>query len=226
MSDLLTSAAQAVSDVPDGATVLVSGFGLAGQPEELLRALLNQGATGLTVVCNNAGTGDSGLARLIAAGRVRKLVASYPRGPESQAFNRAYASGTLEYECVPQGTLVERLRAAGAGIGGFLTPTAFGTELARGKETRIIGGVGYVLEDPLPGDFALVAADRADGEGNLCYRKTTRNFGPVMCMAGNTVIAQVRETVPTGTLDPETIITPQIFVDRVVRATKDEEKTC
>ncbi|MEU6642679.1 3-oxoacid CoA-transferase subunit A [Saccharomonospora sp. NPDC046836] len=207
---------EAVADVPDGATVLVSGFGTSGQPIELIEALVRQGARGLTVVCNNSGTGDSGLGKLIRLGRVEKLIASYARGPQNQAFEEAYAQRRIAYECVPQGTLAERLRAAGAGLGGFLTPTGFGTELTEGKETRIIDGRGFVLEAPLPGDFALVGAHRADVLGNVTYRKAGRNFGPLMCMAGATAIVQVDEVVAAGGIDPECVVTPGIFVSRVV----------
>lgn len=220
------TAADAVADIPDGATVLVSGFGLAGQPVELLDALLAQGARDLTVVCNNSGSHDAGLARLIRLGRVRKLVASYPRGAESTAFETAFAEGRIDYECVPQGTLAERLRAAGAGLGGFLTPTGYGTELAEGKETRVIDGVGYVFEKPLRGDFALVKADAADRWGNLVYRKAARNFGPPMCMAAAVAIVQVERAAPFGSLDPEAIVTPGIFVQRVVQVERDERSVC
>ncbi|MFS8980910.1 3-oxoacid CoA-transferase subunit A [Cupriavidus necator] len=218
----MATASEAVADIHDGATILVSGFGISGQPLELLDALAEQGARELTVVCNNGGSGDSGLARLIRLGRVRKLVASYPRGAEATAFEDAFASGRLEFECVPQGTLAERLRAAGAGLGGFLTPTAYGTELAEGKEARVINGVGYVFESPLHGDFALVKADRADRWGNLVYRKAGRNFGPPMSMAARTTIVQVQERVGLGDLDPESVVTPGIFVQRVVRIADDE----
>ena len=205
-----------MADIPDGATILVSGFGLAGQPGALLDALYDQGASDLTVACNNSGSRDIGLARLIRAGRVRKLLASFPRGAESDAFEDAYAQGRIEYECVPQGTLAERLRAAGAGLGGFLTPTGYGTELAEGKETRVIDGMGYVFEPPLKGDYALVQAHVADRWGNLVYRKTARNFGPIMCMAARVAIVQVGSTAELGSLDPENIVTPGIFVQRVV----------
>lgn len=211
-----TSVDEAVADIPDGATILVSGFGLSGQPIELLDALARQGAKDLTVACNNSGSHDSGLARLIRLGRVRRLIASYPRGAESQAFERAYAAGELEYECVPQGTLAERLRAAGAGLGGFFTPTGYGTRLAQGKETRLIGGVGHVFESPLKADYALVKAYCADPCSNLLYRKAGRNFGPLMCMASTTAIVQVHALAALGELDPEHIVTPGIFVQRVV----------
>lgn len=215
VNKFVTIVEEAVADIHDGATVLVSGFGLAGQPIELLNALCEQGARDLTVVCNNSGSHDTGLARLIRLGRVRRLIASYPRGAESQAFDDAYASGRLEYQCVPQGTLAERLRAGGSGLGGFLTPTGYGTELAKGKETRIIDGKGYVFEAPLRGDFALVKAHAADRWGNLVYRKAGRNFGPVMCMAARRAIVQVAHARELGALDPESIVTPGIFVARV-----------
>ncbi len=210
------TAEKAVADIFDGATVLVSGFGLAGQPIELLNALAAQGARDLTVVCNNSGSGDEGLARLIRLGRVRRLIASFPRGAEAMAFEEAYARNALEYECVPQGTLAERLHAAGAGLGGFFTPTGYGTAVAEGKETRVIDGRGYVFEAPLHGDFALVKAQAADRWGNLVYRKAGRNFGPPMCTAARTAIVQVAHAVPLGGLDPEHIVTPSIFVQRVV----------
>jgi len=216
MNKIVASAAQAVADIPDGATVLVSGFGLSGQPVDLLDALAEQGARDLTVVCNNSGSGDAGLARLIRLGRVRKLIASYPRGAESQAFEDAYAAGRIDYECVPQGTLAERLRAAGAGLGGFFTPTGYGTLLAEGKETRLIDGVGHVYEKPIRADYALVKAYRADPFGNLVYRKAGRNFGPLMCMASATAIVQVHACVEVDALDPEQVVTPGIFVQRVL----------
>ncbi len=218
------SPADALADVQDGATVLVSGFGLAGQPIELLDALAEQGARDLTVVCNNSGSHDSGLARLIRLGRVRKLIASYPRGAESGAFESAYAKGLIAYECVPQGTLAERLRAGGAGLGGILTPTGYGTELAVGKETRVIDGKGYVFETPLRGDFALVKALAADRWGNLLYRKAGRNFGPPMCMAARTAVVQVSETRELGDMDPEAVVTPGIFVRRVVHIPVPEKQ--
>lgn len=206
----------AVADIPDGATLLVSGFGTAGQPIDLLEAVARQGARDLTVVCNNSGSGENGLALLIKLGRVRKLVASYPRGPESQVFEDMFRKGEIAFECVPQGTLAERLRAAGAGLGGFLTPTSYGTALADGKETRVIDGKGYVFELPLKGDFALVRADTADPWGNLIFRKTGRNFCPLMAMAATTTVVQVRRRAELGEIDPEQVITPGIFVQRVV----------
>lgn len=207
---------EAVADVQDGATVLVSGFGMAGMPVPLLDALIRQGAGDLTVVSNNAGNGDTGLAALLAAGRVRKVVCSFPRQSDSWVFDGLYRAGAVELEVVPQGTLAERLRAAGAGLGGFWCPTGVGTLLAEGKETREIDGRAYVLELPLRGDVALVGAHRADRAGNLVYRKTARNFGPVMATAATTVVAQVGEVVEAGALDPEAVVTPGIYVDRVV----------
>ncbi|OZI39472.1 3-oxoadipate CoA-transferase [Bordetella genomosp. 1] len=209
--------AEAVADVHDGATVLVGGFGGAGMPTELLHALIEQGARELTVVSNNAGNHETGLAALIKAGRVRKVICSFPKASHSWVFDALYREGRIELECVPQGTIAERLRAAGAGLGGFYTPTGYGTELAEGKETREIDGRHYVFERALPGDFALVKADLADRWGNLTYRMSARNFGPVMCMAARTAIVQVREQVALGALSPEAIVTPGIFVQRVTR---------
>jgi len=213
----ISSAAAALADVPDGATVMIGGFGNAGMPAELIDALIAQGAKNLTVVNNNAGNADAGLAALIGAGRVRKIICSFPRQTDSWHFDKAYRAGQLELELVPQGTLAERIRAAGAGIGAFYTPTAFGTRLAEGKETRRIGERDYVLEYPIRADFALIKADRADRWGNLSYRMTARNFGPIMAAAATCTVAQVRETVALGELDPETVVTPGIFVKRVVR---------
>lgn len=207
---------EAVAGVEDGSTVLVGGFGMAGMPVRLIDALIGQGATDLTVVSNNAGNGDTGLAALLAKGRVRKMICSFPRQSDSWVFDGLYRAGKIELEVVPQGTLAERMRAAGAGIGGFYSPTGVGTPLAEGKETREIDGRTYVLEHPLHGDVALIGAHRADRMGNLVYRKTARNFGPVMATAATTVIAQVSEVVEIGELDPEAVVTPAIFVDRVV----------
>jgi 3-oxoadipate CoA-transferase alpha subunit len=208
----------AVAGIADGSTVMVGGFATSGVPLELIDALLAQGARELTIVSNHAGNGDTGLAALIAAGRVRRIVCSYPRHKDSWVFDRLFKAGGIELELVPQGTLAERIRAAGAGIGAFYTPAAFGTELARGKETRVIDGRAHVLEYPLPADVALVRADRGDRWGNLVYRMAGRNFGPVMATAARLTVAQVREIVPLGALDPEAIVTPGIFVARVVRA--------
>jgi 3-oxoadipate CoA-transferase, alpha subunit len=207
---------EAVAGVEDGATVLVGGFGMAGMPVALIDALIRQGASDLTVVSNNAGNGDTGLAALLAQGRVRKMICSFPRQVDSWVFDGLYREGRIELELVPQGNLAERMRAAGAGIGAFFSPTGAGTPLAEGKESREIDGRTYVLEYPIRGDVALIGAHRADRMGNLVYRKTARNFGPVMASAARTTVAQVAEVVETGTLDPEAIVTPGIYVDRVV----------
>ena len=211
------SAEAALADVPDGATILIGGFGGAGMPVALIDALIAKGARELTIVNNNAGNGDTGLAALIAAKRVKKILCSFPRQSDSWHFDKAYRAGEIELELVPQGTLAERIRAAGAGIGAFYTPTAFGTDLAKGKETRRIGDRDYVLEYPIHADYAIIKADRADRWGNLAYRKTARNFAPIMAAAAKCTVVQVRETVDLGSLDPETIITPGIFVRRVVK---------
>ncbi|WP_393076468.1 3-oxoacid CoA-transferase subunit A [Streptomyces sp. LN704] len=210
---------EAVAGIEDGSTVLVGGFGMAGMPVDLIDALIRQGAKDLTVVSNNAGNGDTGLAALLAKGRVRKVVCSFPRQSDSYVFDGLYRAGKIELEVVPQGNLAERIRAAGAGIGAFFCPTGVGTPLAEGKETRVIDGRTYVLEYPIRGDVALIGAHRADRMGNLVYRKTARNFGPVMATAATTVVAQVREIVDTGMIDPETVVTPSIYVDRVVQET-------
>ncbi|MFF0496534.1 3-oxoacid CoA-transferase subunit A [Nocardia aobensis] len=206
----------AVAGIADGATVLIGGFGLAGMPFDLIDALIRHGATDLTIVSNNAGNGDVGVAALLAAGRVRKVICSFPRQSDSYVFDRLYRAGEVELEVVPQGTLAERMRAAGAGIGGFYCPTGVGTILAEGKETRTIDGRDHILEMPLRGDVALIGAHRADTLGNLVYRKTARNFGPVMATAATTTVVQVAEIVPAGTLDPEAIVTPGIYIDRIV----------
>ena len=206
----------AVAAIPDGASVMIGGFGVAGQPVELIEALVRSGARNLTVVNNNAGNGDEGLAALIAAGRVRRIICSFPRQRDSHHFDAKYRAGEIELELVPQGNLAERIRAGGAGIGGFFTPTGYGTLLAEGKETREIEGRHYVFELPLTADFALVKAHHADGMGNLTYRKTARNFGPVMATAARHTIVQVSQVVPTGAIDPEVVVTPGIFVDTVV----------
>ena len=211
------SAEAALADVPDGATVMIGGFGGAGMAVALIDALIAQGARNLTIVNNNAGNGDTGLAALIAARRVKKILCSFPRQSDSWHFDKAYRAGELELELVPQGTLAERIRAAGAGIGAFYTPTAFGTDLAKGKETRRIGERDYVLEYPIHADYALIKAERADRWGNLVYRKTARNFAPIMAAAAKCTVVQTRETVELGVLDPETVVTPGIFVQRVVK---------
>ncbi|MGJ7918502.1 3-oxoacid CoA-transferase subunit A [Massilia sp. LXY-6] len=207
----------AVADIQDGATIMIGGFGNAGMPSALIDALLAQGARELTIVNNNAGNGETGLAALIKAKRVRKIVCSFPRQADSHHFDALYRAGDIELELTPQGNLAERIRAAGAGIGGFFTPTGYGTLLAEGKETRLINGRNYVLESPIHADFALIKALRGDRWGNLVYRKTARNFGPIMAMAAKTTIAQVVDIVPLGELDPEVIVTPGIFVQRVVK---------
>jgi 3-oxoadipate CoA-transferase alpha subunit len=212
----VTSPAQAVAGIPDGATILIGGFGGAGQPAELIDALIGQGARDLTIVNNNAGNGETGLAALLKARRVRKVVCSFPRQADSHVFDALYRAGQVELELVPQGNLAERIRAAGAGIGAFFTPTGYGTELARGKETRRIDGRDYVLEYPIRADFALIKAQRGDRWGNLVYRKAARNFGPVMASAARCTVAQVAQIVELGALDPEVIVTPGIFVHRVV----------
>lgn len=217
INKIVPSLEAAVADIADGSTILIGGFGGAGMPSELMSALIAQGAKGLTVVNNNAGNADSGLAALIAAKQVRKIICSFPRQADSHHFDRAYRAGELELELVPQGTLAERIRAAGAGIGAFFTPTAHGTLLAEGKETRRIDDRDYVLEYPIHADYALIKADRGDRWGNLTYRMTARNFGPIMASAAKCTIAQVRETVELGALDPEAVVTPGIFVKRVVK---------
>jgi 3-oxoadipate CoA-transferase, alpha subunit len=207
---------EAVAGIEDSSTVLVGGFGLAGMPFDLIDALIRQGAKDLTVVANNAGNGEVGLAALLKAGRVRKVICSFPRQADSYVFDELYLAGKLELEVVPQGNLAERMRAAGAGIGGFYSPTAVGTPLADGKELRRIGGRDYLLEFPIKGDYALISARKADPMGNLVYRKTARNFGPVMATAATTTIVQVNEVVGLGDLDPESVVTPGIYVDRIV----------
>ena len=213
----VASAEAALADIPDGATIMIGGFGGAGMAIALIDALIAQGARSLTIVNNNAGNADTGLAALIAAKRVRKILCSFPRQADSWHFDKAYRAGELELELVPQGTLAERSRAAGAGIGACFTPTAYGTDLAKGKETRRIGDRDYVLEYPIHADYALIKAERADRWGNLAYRKTARNFAPIMAMAARCTVVQVRETVELGALDPETVVTPGIFVQRVVK---------
>jgi 3-oxoadipate CoA-transferase alpha subunit len=213
---LCSSLEAAVADVHDGATVMVGGFGTAGQPTELIDALLAQGARELVIVNNNAGNGEVGLAALLKARRVRKIICSFPRQVDSQVFDALYRSKQIELELVAQGNLAERIRAAGAGIGAFFTPTGYGTELATGKETREIDGRMYVLEYPISADFALIKAERGDRFGNLTYRKAARNFGPIMASAARTTIATVYEVAELGTIDPEIVVTPGLFVKRVV----------
>ncbi|MEU2200416.1 3-oxoacid CoA-transferase subunit A [Isoptericola sp. NPDC019482] len=216
MTRVAETAREALGDVPDGATVMIGGFGPAGQPVELIEALLASGAGDLVVVSNNAGNGDDALARLVRDGRVRRIVCSFPRQVDSWHFDAAYRAGRIELELVPQGNLAERIRAAGAGIGAFFTPTGYGTPLAEGKETRVLDGVPMVLETPIRADVALVKAHRADTAGNLVYRRTARNFGPVMATASSRTVAQVRDVVPAGALDPEAVVTPGIYVEAVV----------
>jgi len=216
ISKVVDSPAAAVAGIRDGATVMIGGFGTAGMPATLIDALIAQGAAGLTVVCNNAGNGDTGLAALLKAGRVRKMICSFPRQADSYVFDALYRAGRIELEVVPQGTLVERIRAAGAGIGAFFTPTGYGTMLADGKESRVIAGKPHVLEYPIHADVALIRARASDRWGNLVYRKTARNFGPVMATAAACTIVEVSEVVGLGELDPESIVTPGIFVHRVV----------
>ncbi|GAA4480332.1 3-oxoacid CoA-transferase subunit A [Enteractinococcus fodinae] len=216
MTNIVESAAEAVANIDDGSTVLIGGFGNAGQPMELIGALLEGGAKNLTIVNNNAGQADEGLALLIKERRVDKIICSFPRQSDSWHFDEAYRAGEIELELVPQGNLAERLRAAGAGIGGFFTPTGYGTMLAEGKETREINGRNYVLEYPIHGDVALIKAFKADEKGNLVYRKTARNFGPMMATAAKQTIVQVEEILPTGELNPENIVTPSIYTDVMV----------
>ena len=217
INKIMSNFEDAVAGVKDGSTILVSGFGGAGMPTELLNALRDQGATDLTIVSNNAGVGREGISGLLSEGKIRKVICSYPRSGGSVIFEEMWAAGKVELEVVPQGTLSERIRAAGAGIGAFYTPTAVGTQLAEGKEVREISGRLQVLEYPLKGDVAFVLAKKADRWGNLTYNKSARNFGPVMAPAADLTIVQVHEIVELGTLDPETIVTPSIFVNRVVK---------
>jgi 3-oxoadipate CoA-transferase alpha subunit len=217
INKIFESAQNAVADIHDGATVMIGGFGNAGMPAMLIDALIAKGARELTIVNNNAGNGETGLAALLKAKRVRKIICSFPRQTDSHVFDGLYRTGEIELELTPQGNLAERIRAAGAGIGGFFSPTGYGTLLAEGKETRLIDGRHYVLESPIHADFALIKAHRGDRWGNLVYRKTARNFGPIMAMAAKCAIAQVAEIVPLGELDPEVIVTPGIFVQRVVQ---------
>lgn len=223
LNKTVLSVADAVRGVRDGAVVLINGFGNSGIPVELIDALIDQGATGLTIVTNNAGSGRTDVAKLMAAGRVRKVVCSYPRSAGSVVFEELYAAGRIELELVPQGTLSERMRAAGAGIGGFYTPTAVGTRLAEGKEVRTIDGRDYVFEKPLKGDVALIKAELADRWGNLTYRFSARNFAPTMAMAADLTIVQARRVVDLGGIPPEQVVTPGIFVDRVVEVPNPQQ---
>ena len=222
INKIAASVAEALADVKDGSTVLVGGFGTAGLPNELVDGLIEQGATDLTIVCNNAGNGDHGIAALLKAGRVRKVICSFPRQADSYVFDELYRAKKVELELVPQGNLAERMRAAGAGVGAFFTPTGYGTELALNadgspKETRRINGRDYVLEYPIHGDVALVKAERGDRWGNLNYRMAARNFGPVVAMAALFTVASVHEVVELGQLDPESVVTPGIFVSKIVK---------
>jgi 3-oxoadipate CoA-transferase alpha subunit len=217
INKIAASIAEALQDVRDGSTVLIGGFGTAGIPAELIDGLIAQGAKDLVIVNNNAGNAEHGLAALLKAGRVRKIICSFPRQVDSWVFDELYRSGKLELELVPQGNLAERIRAAGAGIGAFFCPTSYGTELAKGKETREIGGRQYVLEYPIHGDVALIKAEAGDRWGNLVYRKAARNFGPVMATAAKTTVASVHEIRELGELDPEAVVTPGIFVRRIVK---------
>ena len=217
INKIFGSAQNAVADIHDGATVMIGGFGNAGMPAMLIDALIAKGARELTIVNNNAGNGDTGLAALLKAKRVRKIICSFPRQADSHVFDALYHAGEIELELTPQGNLAERIRAAGAGIGGFFSPTGYGTLLAEGKETRLIDGRHHVLESPIHADFALIKAHRGDRWGNLVYRKTARNFGPIMAMAAKCAIVQVADIVPLGELDPEAIVTPGIFIQRVVQ---------
>lgn len=220
INKIFESQQAALADIHDGATIMIGGFGNAGMPAALIDTLIEQGARDLTIVNNNAGNGETGLAALLKAKRVRKIICSFPRQADSQVFDALYRAGEIELELTPQGNLAERIRAAGAGIGGFFSPTGYGTLLAEGKETRTINGRNYVLESPIHADFALIKALRADRWGNLVYRKTARNFGPIMAMAAKCAIVQVSDIVELGELDPEAIVTPGIFVQRVVREEK------
>ena len=217
ISKIVPDLEAAMAGIQDGAVVLIGGFGGAGQPNALIQGLIAQGARELTIVCNNAGAGDTGIAALLAAGQVRKVVCSFPRQADSYVFDGLYRAGKLELELVPQGTLAERIRAGGAGIGGFFTRTAVGTQLAEGKEVRHIEGDDYIFEAPIKADVAIIKAHRADRWGNLVYNKTARNFGPVMATAAKLTIAQVMEIVELGELDPEAIVTPGVYVKRVVK---------
>ena len=212
---------QAVADIQDGASIMIGGFGTAGMPDALINALIARGVGNLTIINNNAGNGDTGLAALMREKRVRKIICSFPRQSDSHHFDALYHAGEIELELVPQGNLAARIQAAGAGLGAIFTPTGFGTMLAEGKETRVINDRNYVLELPIQADFALIKAQRGDRWGNLVYSKTARNFGPIMAMAAKCTIAQVHEVVELGALDPEVVVTPGIFVQRVIAVRQD-----
>lgn len=220
INKIAASVEEALAPIQDGATVLIGGFGGAGQPAELIDALIAQGAKDLVIVNNNAGNGETGLAALLKAGQVRKIICSFPRQADSHIFDALYRSGKLELELVPQGNLAERIRAAGAGIGAFFTPTGFGTLLAEGKETREINGRQYVLEYPIHADYALIKAETGDRWGNLVYRKTARNFGPIMASAAKVTIASVHDIVELGSIDPEAVVTPGLYVQHVVKVAR------
>jgi 3-oxoacid CoA-transferase subunit A len=222
MHKVLESAAEAVSLIPDGATIMIGGFGLCGIPETLIAALHARGTTGLTVISNNAGIDDFGIGVLLRSRQVRKMIATYVG--ENKEFERQYLTGELEVELVPQGTFSERIRAGGAGIGGFFTPTGYGTLIAEQKETRAIGGTHYVLEQPLTADFAFVKAWKGDRAGNLVYRKTARNFNPVMATAANVTIAEVEQLVEPGDIDPDHVVTPGIFVRHILQGAHYEKR--
>lgn len=223
INKICESLESAVADIQDGATIMIGGFGNAGMPAALIDALIAQGARELTIVNNNAGNGDTGLAALLKTKRVRKIICSFPRQTDSHVFDALYHAGDIELELTPQGNLAERIRAAGAGIGGFFSPTGYGTLLAEGKETRVIDGRHYVLESPIHADFALIKAHRGDRWGNLVYRKTARNFGPIMATAAKCTIVQVDEVVTLGEIDPEVVVTPGIYVHRIVQHATQEE---
>jgi 3-oxoadipate CoA-transferase, alpha subunit len=216
--------ATAIADIHDGASIMIGGFGAAGMPNQLIDALIDRGVGGLTIINNNAGNGELGVAALIREARVRKIICSFPRQSDSHHFDAAYRAGTIELELVPQGNLAARIHAAGAGLGAIFTPTGYGTTLAEGKETREINGKHYVLEYPIAADFALIKAHEADRWGNLVYRKTARNFGPIMAMAARTTIVQVTQMLPLGAIDPEAVVTPGIFVQRVVSSGANSAK--
>jgi len=220
INKIFASIEDALAPVQDGATVMIGGFGGAGQPAELIEGLIAHGARDLVIVNNNAGNGETGLAALLKTGQVRKIICSFPRQADSHIFDALYRAGKLELELVPQGNLAERIRAAGAGIGGFFTPTGYGTLLAEGKETREIDGRQYVLEYPIHADVALIKAERGDRWGNLTYRKTARNFGPIMATAAKLTVASVHDIVEPGELDPESVVTPGLYVQRVVQVAR------
>ncbi|MFT3965836.1 MAG: 3-oxoacid CoA-transferase subunit A [Sphingobium sp.] len=217
INKIVGSMQEAVADLKDGSAIMISGFGDAGSPHELIQAVIDHGATDLTIISNNAGSGEAGIAALIKANKVRKVICSFPRQATSHHFDARYRAGEIELELVPQGNLAARIQAAGSGLGAIFTPTGYGTLLAEGKETREIDGRHYVLEYPIHADIALIKAAAGDRWGNLVYRKAARNFGPIMAMAASTTIAQVGEIVALGALDPEVIVTPGIFVNRVVQ---------